>query len=241
MPPTHVSRSLAVLGAVLAGLLAWAPLARAARPWIPPVRGPVVARFSYDRVHRFSAGARRGIELAAAPGAPVGAPCAGVVGYAGRVPQFGAGVSLRCGALTATVLRLGGLRVHRGETVAAGWPLGAAAGRRVRLGARITADRFGYVDPAALLQGRRPAPPLVISRRLPRLGPSGPVDRPVTAPDPAFARPRPVTTAPARPLSPVVWAGLGVLAAALPGGGLVARRRRTRRAATAAGAAAMAR
>src|SRR5213594_3220897 len=78
---------------------AGAPSPAAGRPaprWRAPVDGVVVARFTYARAHPFAAGHRRGVEFGAAPGSLVVAPCDGRVVFTGRVPQFGAAVSIRC-------------------------------------------------------------------------------------------------------------------------------------------------
>lgn len=223
--------------AVVASLVA-TPLARARTEWVRPVPGPVVARFAYARGTPFAAGQRRGVELAAAPGELVLAPCAGTAAYAGRVPRYGAGVTVRCGALSATLLGLSALAVRRRQPVAAGELLGTAGSRgRVHLGARWTRDPFGYRDPLALLgPPPRSGPRLVIRpRRSSPAEPLGPAPAPVSAREPArIPAPRPVTAprpvlrpAPSRPVTvPAAWLGLALLAVAVPAGGLVRRRRR---------------
>jgi murein DD-endopeptidase MepM/ murein hydrolase activator NlpD len=197
-----------------------------------------VGGVTYARTHAFAAGARRGIDVAAAPGARVGAACGGRVTFAGRVPSGGRGVSVRCGGLVATHLGLGRLAVRRGAVVAPGSRLGElGAGGRLRLGAREAADRLAYVDPAALLgdePGRGPA--RVPLGRAPR-APAVPAARPAPARVPVRAAdraPRVPRAAPAR-IPALAWAGLVALAAGLPLGGLVRRdrRRRARRAAAA--------
>jgi murein DD-endopeptidase MepM/ murein hydrolase activator NlpD len=207
--------------------------------WHRPLRGPIVQAFHYSRARPFAAGARRGVDLAGAPGARVGAACTGRVSFAGRGPSFGRGVTVRCGALVATHLGLGRVTVRRGAVVAAGARLGTlGAGGRLRLGARRAADRFGYVDPQALLGG---APgggptPVVPLGRAPR-APVAPAARPAArVPARPVPRPRPVAApgervpAPAAPIPAAAWAGLVLLAAGLPLGGLVRRDRRRRRA-----------
>jgi murein DD-endopeptidase MepM/ murein hydrolase activator NlpD len=207
--------------------------------WRWPLRGEIVQAFHYSRTRPFAAGARRGIDVAGSPGARVGAACAGRVTFAGRVPSFGRGVTVRCGAVVATHLGLGRVAVRRGAAVAAGDRLGAlGAVGRLRLGARRAADRFGYVDPQALL-GDAPAggpPPVAPLGRAPR-APLTPAARPwVRVPARPVPRPRPVAApgervpaAPA-PVPAAAWAGLVLVAAGLPLGGLVRRDRRRRRA-----------
>jgi hypothetical protein len=196
--------------------------------WTPPVEGPVVGRFVVGS-DPFAAGQRRGVDLAAAPGARVVAPCSGAVAFAGSVPRFGLGVSLRCGALTATVLGLGGGLPHVRATVRRGQVIGRAGpGGRIRLGARVTRQRFGYRDPLRLL-GSEPggSPPLVgprgpARRSLPP-GPHRPAPPPVAAPAPALAPPPGHSGPPA-----LAWIGLALIACALPSGALAWRRRRSR-------------
>lgn len=195
----------------------------AAAPWRPPVDGAVTHRFAYGP-DPFARGQHRGADLATRAGARVGAPCTGQVTYAGRVPRHGRGVTVRCGALVATVLDLAATRPRRGSTVLAGSRIGTAAGAAVHLGARRAGDRRAYVDPLALFGGR--------SRRTRPLGP---------APAPAGRRPRPLAAPrvvarpaamparrPAATVPPLAWGGLGLIAAAAPA--TVVRRRRIRRA-----------
>src|SRR3954452_20119074 len=122
--------------------------------WTRPVPGAVTVtgRFFYSRARPFAARARRGADLRAAPDAPVRAPCSGRVSFAGGVPGFGLGVSVRCGGLVAAVLRLSAIGARRGAVVLAGERVGTAgAVGAVRLGARRAGDRLGYRDPVALL------------------------------------------------------------------------------------------
>ena len=197
--------------------------------WTLPVDGPVVGRFAVG-VDRFAAGQRRGVDLAAPPGARVVAPCGGRVAFAGSLPRFGLGVSLRCGRLTATVLGLGGEVPRVGAAVGRGDPIGRVGpGGRVRLGARVTRLRFGYRDPLTLM-GADPAP------RAPLVGPRGGARRP--APPAAAAAPgRAPAPAPApahasapRDAAPptLAWIGLALIASALPGGAIAWRIRRSR-------------
>ncbi|MET0601672.1 MAG: M23 family metallopeptidase [Baekduia sp.] len=207
-----------VLGA---GLFALDVGAAAAAPrWrMPLARATVVGPFSFERAAPYASGWRRGIDLLGVPGARVVAACAGIVTYAGRVPGWGRGVSLRCGSLVATELGLASASVARGARL---WP-GATLGRLgprglLRLGARRAGVRQGYVDPLGLLhRGERPAPPVapVAGRR-------------VVAGD-VIPHPSAVASPHEAALSWPAWAGLALLAAAVGGGGTSRRRRRGRR------------
>lgn len=116
-------------------------------------------------------------------------------------------MTIGCGALNATLTRLGAVLTARRVGVTAGQVVGRAGPEGiVQLGARVRAQRFGYVDPLTLLAAE-PTPPL---------GPASLPDRRPFAPPPPLA-PRP-TAAPAPaglPLGPA-WlpAGLGLLGAA---------------------------
>src|SRR4051795_9264191 len=166
MPPPRPSLVMSIVPIVLALALLAVVLPRAVAAGAPRSghwRWPVAARdvagrFAYSPRHPFAAAQRRGIDVAAAPGATVRAACRGRVSFAGPVPGGrGLGVTVRCGALVATHLGLVRLAVRRGGRVAAGTRLGSVGpAGRVRLGARRAADRFGYVDPLALLRGDGP-------------------------------------------------------------------------------------
>jgi murein DD-endopeptidase MepM/ murein hydrolase activator NlpD len=183
--------------------------------WRWPLRGPVVGGFRVTPHAPFARGQRRGIDVAARPGARVRAACPGRVTFAGPLPRRGLAVSVRCGALVATYLGLNRLAVRAGSRVPRGDVLGSlGASGRLRLGARRAADRRGYVDPLSLLSDASPAPPLL----------------PAPAP----------TAAPATPPRRLPWPaypGLALVASALPVGGLIHRRRRRARATAAAAVA----
>lgn len=225
-----------------------------ARGWQRPVDGDVLRLFSVGP-DRYAAGQHRGVDLAAPPGAPVRAACAGRVSFAGRVPRGGRTVSVRCGALVATHQHLGAFAVRRGQVVAAGAAIGRAGGARprphVHLGARVAATGR-YLDPLALLSAPpRAAPPPLPAVRPPRPLAPRPVEtrpatrrpvrvRPAPAPVPA-ARPLPVPRGrPAAPHAPPrgdagrlpwpVWLGLALVALGLPLGGAARVRTRRRRA-----------
>jgi murein DD-endopeptidase MepM/ murein hydrolase activator NlpD len=225
---------LAVLALAVRTEAAWASTTH--DRWRRPMAGAAVVRaFSFDPAAPYVRGRRRGIDLRARPGSPVLAACAGTVAHAGRVPGWGPGVTLRCGALVATELGLAdGLRVRRGARVRAGAPVGRLGASGVlRLGARRAGARQGYLDPLPLLDDGAPAPvaPPAVAR------PPARAPRQPRRPGPTAARRAPVRIPAgdrARAHLPwPIWAGLGLLAAGA-GGGTVARRRRGQRSATGA-------
>jgi hypothetical protein len=189
----------------------------AAGAWTWPLRGAVSGAFRVSPAAPYAAGQRRGIDLAAPPGTTVRAACPGRVRFAGPVPRRGLAVTVACGSLRATYLRLGSLRVRAGAVVAAGYPLGLlGAGGRLRLGARRAGGRFGYVDPLTLLRSSRAPPPLAIHGPSRARRPQAP--RPASAPAPLPAG------------IPVAgWLAVALIAGGLPVGGLVRGRRRARR------------
>jgi len=251
---------LALLVVVLASL--GAPAAAPAAAWTWPVRGDVARGFAYAATAPFAAGAHRGVDLPAAPGERVRAPCAGRVVSAGRVPG-GAAVSVRCGPWRVSLLALGRLAVRRGDRVRAGAVVGRAAPglghAGVHVGVRREGRRWAYVDPLRFLR-RPPAPPPVGPARprvappsVPRAVPAVPRLRPHAGPRgravPESRLPPPLPAVPAlrvRPLAPgaapatgglapwPVWAGLGLALAGAAGGGVRVRRRRVARLARAA-------
>ncbi len=211
--------------------------------WRWPLRGPVVGGFRLTPRAPYSRGQRRGIDVAAPPGSEVHAACQGRVTFTGALPRLGLAVSVRCGALVATYLRLARVDVRRGVVVAPGQRLGTLGPAGVlRLGARRAADGRGYVDPLTLLGDPEPAPPALGPAprgrrpRAPRA--AGPRRvRPRRAPTPA--RPRPAAAPTAAVPGQLPWPAypaLALVATAMPVGGVVHRRRR-RNAATAVVAA----
>jgi hypothetical protein len=175
------------------------------------VHGDVVRSFSYSARAPFARGARRGVELAAARGERVVAPCSGPISFRGSVPRFGPALSIRCGAYVATLLRV---RATRNAVAHRGFEVGRATGP-VHLGARRAGQRWGYVDPLALIAADPaplgPAPlPRAVSRRL---------------------RPRPAVP-PRVAASPVhvpwtAWAGIGLLGSLLGPWAISTSRRRS--------------
>ena len=218
-----VPRALALVAVlVLAALLGLAAAPVAGASWRWPVRGRIAEAYRYREATPFLAGQRRGIVIAAPAGAPVRSACGGRVAFAGRIGRAGRGVSVVCGELTATYLRLADLAVHRGARVRAGDRLGSLGRRGLHLGARRTGRRWAYLDPLTLLAGesehpRAPLPPFGSRPRGPwTLGPAPvrpPNPRPVPVLRPRASRP---LASPGVAVPLVAWLGVGLLAAGLP-------------------------
>jgi hypothetical protein len=233
-----VATSLAAVTMLAPDAAAWGAAVAA---WRLPVRGEVVRAFAYDERRPFAGGARRGVDIASRPGTAVSAACSGRVSHAGRVPVRRLGVSVRCGRLTATHLGLGTLTVRHGDRVRRGQRIGRSGPSGVvRLGARVTARRFGWVDPLALTGSPPPpagAPPIPAGRAPRPLLPARPrVPAWPRVPAPPRVPARPARAAhrgvPAAHRGIPALAGLGValIAAGLPLGAVVRlRRSRSRR------------
>lgn len=223
-----------------AGVLALVALALVA-----PVPGTITRGFEYAD-DPYARGHHRGIDLAAATGAPVRAACSGLVTFAGRAGATGKAVTIRCGAWSVTHLPLATITTRAGAALPAGTPLGTAgktpghAG--LHLGVRRATDPHGYIDPAPLLRAppphAPPAAPRAIARRTapppphPAPWPSGPASRPAPLPSGPSRRlapaGRPAPRPGSSPLAPwPAWAGLVLLLAGATGAGAV-RRARTR-------------
>src|SRR5581483_4206374 len=159
-----------------------------ASAWTWPVQGQVLQGFSFDPAHPYAAGQHRGIAIAAVSGAPVIAPAAGVVTFAGTVPGNGKTLTIQTsGGLDVTLTQLGSLAVERGASVAEGAVVGAAGSSGtsefavpyVHLGIREDANDRAYLDPLQFLPSTAP-----------------PASQPPPAPSPAPA-PAPAPAAPA--------------------------------------------
>src|SRR5690348_5480232 len=97
----------------------------AAGAWTWPVAGPVLAPFVFDPAHPYAGGQHRGVDIGGPAGAPVVAPAAGVVTFAGSVPASGKTVSILTGdALSVTLTHLGSVAVAKGTSVGEGDTVG---------------------------------------------------------------------------------------------------------------------
>jgi len=175
--------------------------------------------FAVTPARPYDAGQHRGVDLVARPGSVVRSACAGRVRFAGRIARSGGVVSVRCGALVATYLELGGVHAVRGRRVGAGARLGVVgAAAHLHLGAR-DARSGRYVDPLTLLR----------TPRAPTLGPAPDVGPPARPPRTPAPRPAPVAVREPTGVPVGVWAGLALVAAGLPVGGLLVRQRSRQR------------
>jgi hypothetical protein len=216
-------RPITATAALLAALLFAPSNARADAPWAWPVQGEVVTQFR-NGTDPYAAGQHRGIDIAAAPGAPVVAAASGTVTFAGTVGSSGLTVAQRTadGRYVLSYLHLSQVAVRAGETVAAGEALGAVgmSGTRsaeqphLHFGVRESADRHAYVDPLRFLvppveTPRAPQPPLPVP--VPAEAP------PVTAPVTGLAAD--AAAAPAPAVNPHAPPAAGTGPAAHPGSG----------------------
>jgi Peptidase family M23 len=195
-----------------------------ASAWTWPVRGPVLQTFSFDQAHPYAAGQQRGIAIGADAGAPVLAPAAGSVSFAGTVAANGKTVTIQTAAgLAVSLTHLGSIVVQQNDSVAEGAPLGTVGPSGtaefgvpyVHLGIRDAGNPQGYLDPLSFLPvaatpvaAPTPAPPPVEVRApAPPAETPAPVAQPaaapaiprIEAPAPAAATPAPVVEAPTAP------------------------------------------
>jgi Peptidase family M23 len=205
--------------ALLPVLIAFQAGAPPALAWTWPADGPVLRAFEYGK-DPYAAGQHRGIDVAGKQGAPVLAPAAGVVSFAGTVPGGGRAVTVRTpDGYSVTLVHLGSVEVvddavlREGASVGTIGPSGDAEHTQpyVHLGIRVTANATGYLDPLSLLPTRgadppaAPAPPAASVPTMPPVPePEEPVPVPESAPAPeALAPPAeppvPTPEAPAPP------------------------------------------
>jgi hypothetical protein len=130
--------------------------------WTWPVEGPVLQPFTIAN-DPYRAGQHRGLDTGAQPGAPVRAPAAGTVSFAGTAPGGGRTVTIQTGdGYSVTLVHLGTIETARSAIVAEGDRVGTVgpsgdpeyAEPYVHLGIRLTADPNGYVDPLGFLPAR---------------------------------------------------------------------------------------
>jgi hypothetical protein len=187
---------------VLLLLLLFVPAAGA---WTWPVQGPVLQTFSFDQAHPYDAGQHRGIAIGAGAGAPVLAPAAGVVSFAGTVPTNGKTLTIQTpSGLAVSLTHLGSIGVARDASVDEGAVVGTIGPSGtpefdvpyVHLGIRDASNDQGYLDPLAFLPVLAPPAPAPAPASAPQAVPAtvpaaAPVDVPVAAPadPPALAPP----------------------------------------------------
>ncbi|HYJ00132.1 MAG TPA: peptidoglycan DD-metalloendopeptidase family protein [Thermoleophilaceae bacterium] len=238
-----MGRATALLAVVVLGGCWPAPAAGAQSGWRWPVGGELLSAYRYGS-DPYAPGQHRGIDVAAAVGAPVVAATDGTVRFAGVAGSSGLTVSIRTadGRFDTSYLHLSSVAVRAGENAAAGATIGTVgtSGRRstgaahLHFGVRVAGTRRDYRDPLALLPPRRPvrdrprgAPPPIATpvRVSPEPRPVAPRLEPAPEPVRSAARapsfepaPRPVAES-ARP--PLGWAVACLalsIAAALVGG-----------------------
>ncbi|HKQ42160.1 MAG TPA: M23 family metallopeptidase, partial [Pseudonocardia sp.] len=165
-------RRLLISAIALVGLLLVAAPARADWQW--PVTGDVITPYRLGG-DPFAAGQHRGIDIAAAQGAPVVAATPGEIRFAGTVGSSGLTIAIRTadGRFDTSYLHLSSASVREGQQVAAGQRVGAVGttGERsarqphLHFGVRDAGTAHGYHDPLGFLpppagapQGPRGAP-----------------------------------------------------------------------------------
>jgi Membrane-bound metallopeptidase len=116
------SRSLIVGLAAASVLGVIAPSARAAGGWTWPVMGPVVRGF--DPPDSPYGSGHRGIDIGVPVGTVVVAPAPGTVTFAGMVAGFLYVTIAHGGGVSSTYSWLLSVRVHEGDVVARGEPIG---------------------------------------------------------------------------------------------------------------------
>jgi hypothetical protein len=148
---------------VVIGVLLVASTAEEARGspgWSWPVEGGVITPYSNDEGNPYAGGMHRGIDIAAAVGAPVRAARGGEVTYAGALGYSGLTVAVHTeDGYVTSYLHLSAVSVRRGETIGGGARLGelGTSGRRskpephLHFGVRLARPERRYVDPLSLL------------------------------------------------------------------------------------------
>jgi hypothetical protein len=189
-------KALVALLPVLIAFQAGAPPALA---WTWPAEGPVLRPFVLGD-DPYAGGQHRGVDVAGKEGAPVRAPAAGVVSFAGTVPGGGRAVTVQTAdGYSVTLVHLGSIAVDRDVVLPEGAPVGTIgpSGERehpvpyVHLGIRVTSDATGYLDPLSFLPTREAPAPAVPAP------PAEPAPAPSPAPAPEAPAPAPEAPAPA--------------------------------------------
>ena len=191
-------KRLVALLPVLIALQAGVPPALA---WTWPVDGPVLRPFVLGD-DPYAAGQHRGIDVGATAGAPVRAPAAGAVTFAGTVPGSGRTVTIQTSdGYSVTLVHLGSFVVGRGAAVAEGAAVGTVgpsgepelAEPYVHLGVRRTSDEHGYVDPLAFLPAVAAEPPPEADAPVADPAPDHPADAAQPAGPPSSKQPQEAT------------------------------------------------
>ena len=104
--------------ALLPVLIAFQAGAPPALAWTWPVDGPVLRPFVLGD-DPYAGGQHRGIDVAAAAGAPVRSPATGVVSFAGTVPGGGRTLTVETAdGYSVTLVHLGSIAVPRASAIA---------------------------------------------------------------------------------------------------------------------------
>jgi murein DD-endopeptidase MepM/ murein hydrolase activator NlpD len=188
-PDTRAMRRLLlVLTAFLSLAAALAAPAEAA--WFWPVRGEVITQYR-NGSDPYAGGQHRGIDIAAAVGAPVVAAAGGEVRFAGTAGSSGLTVSVRTGdGYDTSYLHLSSIAVRAGTHVSGGERLGAvgttgersATAPHLHFGVREAGSRYAYVDPLALLPPATAPPPSQAPNPAPAPAPAPLAPSPAPAP-----------------------------------------------------------
>ncbi len=205
------------LGVALVWALATGPSSFA---WTWPADGPVLRGFSVG-ADAYAAGQHRGIDVALEGSAPIRAPVAGEVTFAGAVPTNGLTVTIAVRDAKVSLTHLGTLHVRRGDVVseddvlAEPGPTGEAehGAPYVHLGVRV-GPAESYVDPLTLLPPRRASLPPSAPE-----APPAPHPAPEPSPPPSAVPESPAAVTPPAAPAPgsVDEAGAGPTADAPPG------------------------
>lgn len=184
--------ALSALFLVVAAALLLGPIdARGAEAWVWPVDGEVLTEYR-NGGDPYASGQHRGLDIAAAEGAPAVAAVGGTVRYRGVAGSSGLTVSIRTadGHFDTAYLHLSAAFVEKGQVVTAGQRIGAVGttGRRsaeaahLHFGVREAGSRHDYLDPRGFL-----GPPPATRPTEPRGAPA-----PVSVPVPVAPAPAPV-------------------------------------------------